>query len=240
MYNKAKSILKDSKYIEYTYSDKLAPPSAYPDRLSRWLLENAYKKPGKIVDFGCGRGDYLEAFKKLEFESYGLDISPSTERLSDFTVESMNFESDELPLEKESFDFVFSKSVIEHLRDPDCFLTGIYDCLKPGGKAVIMTPSWSHTYWGPFYIDHTHVSPYTLFSLKSALEMSGFKNVKVMYFYQLPFLWRFPWLKVFVKLFAKLPFPYSPYNDVPWAVSNRFNRLVRFSKEAMLLSIVEK
>lgn len=240
MYNETKSILKESKYIEYTYSNKIAPPGAYPDLLSNWLLKNVYKRTGKIIDFGCGRGDYLEAFKKLQFQSYGLDISPSIEDLSDYTVERMNFEKDELPFPKESFDFVFSKSVIEHLHEPHYFLKGIYDSLKSGGKAVVMTPSWAHTYWGPFYIDHTHVSPYTLFSLKSALEMEGFKNVKVIYFYQLPFLWRFPWLKIFIKLFAKLPLPYKPYHDVPWSISNRYNKLVRFSKEVMLLAIVEK
>jgi SAM-dependent methyltransferase len=163
-----------------------------------------------------------------------LDISPSIEDLSGYTVERMNFEKDELPFPKESFDFVFSKSVIEHLHEPHYFLKGIYDSLKSEGKAVVMTPSWAHTYWGPFYIDNT------LFSLKSALEMEGFKNVKVMYFYQLPFLWRFPWLKIFVKLFAKLPLPYSPYNDVPWLTSNQINKLIRFSKEVMLLAVVEK
>ena len=103
-----------------------------------------------------------------------------------------------------------------------------------------MTPSWSHTYWGPFYIDYTHVTPFTAYSLKSALEMAGFKKVTVKYFYQLPVLWKYPWLTLFVKLFAKLPIPYAPYNEVPWSVSNPFNKLVRFSKEAMLLAVAEK
>ena len=238
--SKIKSVLQDSKYLEHTYSNEIAPPSVYPNLLSMWLLQNAYGKTGKIVDFGCGRGDYLHAFRGLGFEPTGLDISPSIEHLSDYAVEKMNFEEDEFPFPKESFDFAFSKSVIEHLRDPHCYFKGIRDSLKTGGKAVIMTPSWSHTYWGPFYIDHTHISPYTLFSLKTALEIAGFKNVRVKYFYQLPFLWRFPWLKPLVKLFAKLPLPYSPYDEVPWATSNQFNKLIRFSKEAMLLAVVEK
>jgi SAM-dependent methyltransferase len=235
-----KSILKDPKYLEYTYSSKIAPPGPYPEKLSNWLFKNVFKRPGKIVDFGCGRGDYLGAFKLLNFEPCGLDISPGIEVLSDYEVRQMNFEKDDIPFPDASFDFAFSKSVIEHLHDPCCFLSGIYDSLKTGGKAVIMTPSWSHTYWGPFYIDNTHVSPYTSFSLKMALEMEGFKNIRVIYFYQLPFLWKFPWMRVFIKLFAKLPLPYAPYNEVPWSISNRFNKLIRFSKEVMLLAIAEK
>ena len=237
---KAKSILKDSKYLKHTYSEEIAPKGSYPDLLSKWLLDNVYNKVGKILDFGCGRGDYLDSFKLLSFESCGVDISPSIDDLSEHTIKRMDMECEELPFEAGEFDFVFSKSVIEHLNDPHFFLKGVHDALKPGGKAVIMTPSWSHTYWGPFYIDHTHVSPYTKFSLKTVLEMSGFKNVKVVYFYQLPFLWKHTWLVPFAQLFAKLPIPYSPYNDVPWKTSNWLNKLVRFSKEAMLLAVVEK
>jgi len=238
--NNTKSILKDAKYLEHTYSEKIAPKGDYPNLLSRWLLDNVFKNAGKILDFGCGRGDYLESFDLLSFEPYGVDISPSVDNISNHTIRRMDMENDELPFEEGEFDFVFSKSVIEHLNDPHFFLKGIHKALKSGGKAVIMTPSWSHTYWGPFYIDHTHVSPYTRFSLKTVLEMSGFKNVKVIYFYQLPFLWKFSWLQYFAKLFAKLPLPYSPYSDVPWSTSNWFNKLIRFSKEVMLLAVVEK
>lgn len=240
MDKKQKSILADEKYLEHTYSNKIAPPSEYPNYLGKWLLDNAYKDTGKIADFGCGRGDYLEVFKNLGFEPYGLDISPSVNNLKDYNVKQVDFINDEFPYVEEKFDFVFSKSVIEHLQDPSTYLSAIYQSLENGGKAVVMTPSWSHTYWGPFYIDYTHVTPFTAYSLKSALEMAGFQDVTVKYFYQLPILWKFPWLVPFVKLFAKLPIPYAPYNSVPWAVSNRFNKLVRFSKEAMLLAIVGK
>ena len=237
---KVRSVLKDSSYLKHTYSNKIAPIGSYPDMLSEWLLEKVYATTGRILDVGCGRGDFLYTFSRLGFEPCGLDISPNVEELFDYDVRQINFEEDELPFEKESFDFVFSKSVIEHIQDPHNFLKATHDSLKAGGKAAIMTPSWEYTYWGPFYVDNTHVSPYTSYSLKAALEMQGFKNVKVMYFYQLPFLWKFPWLKVFVKMIAKLPIPYSPYNDVPWKTSRWLNKLVRFSKEVMLLAVAEK
>ena len=129
---------------------------------------------------------------------------------------------------------------MEHLHKPSLYLSAIHHSLETGGKAVIMTPSWEHTYWGPFYIDHTHVTPFTAKSLESALEMAGFKKVTVRYFYQLPLLWQYPWLRIIAKLIAKLPIPYSPYNNVPWKVSNRLNKLIRFSKEVMLIATVEK
>ena len=180
MQNK-ETIVDKSKYLKYTYSEKIAPKTEYPNLLAVWVLNNVFHNAGTIVDFGCGRGDFLSAFQQLGFESYGLDASPNIKELKDFTVKQVNFENDAYPYFEQKFDFAFSKSVIEHLHKPDLYLSAIHDSLKESGKALILTPSWEYNYWGPFYIDHTHVTPFTAKSLKSALEMTGFKNVTVKY-----------------------------------------------------------
>jgi SAM-dependent methyltransferase len=117
-------------------------------------------------------------------------------------------------------------------------LSSAYNVLKPGGIAVIMTPSWPHTYWGPFYIDNTHVTPYTIPSLSDALQMVGFENIRTRYFYQLPFLWNHSWVIPLVRIFAALPLSYRPYQEAPWPDS--LNKLIRFSKEVMLLAVCQK
>ena len=91
MSEKQKSILNDEKYLKYTYSNRVAPPGDYPNQLAKWLLDNVYKKTGKIADFGCGRGDYLEVFKNLGFEPYGFDISPSINKLTKYKVKQVDF-----------------------------------------------------------------------------------------------------------------------------------------------------
>ena len=151
-----------------------------------------------------------------------------------------DLENDDLPFPEIKFDFVFSKSVIEHMRDPMKLLEYSYQQLKLGGTAVILTPSWEHNYKGAFYIDHTHVTPFTRMSLEDALKIAGYENVNVYYFYQLPILWKFPWLKIFSKLLSYLPIPYNPLNKVPWSVSNKINKHIRFSKEVMLLAVAKK
>jgi SAM-dependent methyltransferase len=232
------SIIKDKKYLEYTYSEVVAPKTNYPDKLSSWINENIFKKSGKLIDLGCGRGDYLDSFKKLGYDVCGLDTSPHVKELSKtYDVEYIDFE-DTIVLDTKKCDFVFSKSVIEHLKNPDNLFSTAYNMLNEGGKAVIMTPSWEYNYWGPFYIDHTHVTPFTKTSLKSALCMSGFKNVKVFYFYQLPLIWKYPFLKPLIKILQWLPLPYSPYNDI--SMPQKINKLIRFSKEVMLLAVCQK
>lgn len=113
------------------------------------------------------------------------------------------------------------------MRQPFHLMSKALEVLRPGGTAIIITPSWAHTHWGPFYIDHTHVTPFTASSLADAQTIAGFEGVKVSYFYQLPFLWRYPFLKPAVRALATLPLPYRPYQSAPWP--DNFNKLIRFS-----------
>jgi SAM-dependent methyltransferase len=227
------------EYLEITYDEKKLPRTQYPEKLSSHLLENHFKEAGSMLDVGCGRGDFLESFKKLGFGVSGVDISPNVAALEkNFDVRKCDFEKENLPYANNSFDYIFSKSVIEHLHQPEKLLDECFRVLKPGGKAVIMCPSWIHTYWGPFYIDHTHVTPFTLQSLRQALEMSGFCVISAEHFIQLPLVWKVPFLRLFCDLIAFLPIPFRPlYNT---KLPESFNKVIRFSNEKMLLACVEK
>ena len=66
-------------------------------------------------------------------------------------------------------------------------LRSSFDALKPGGKPVIMTPSWVHHASGPFNLDYTHVTPFAAPSLDDAMRFAGFEDVDVTHFRQLPF-----------------------------------------------------
>tara|TARA_R110002020_G_scaffold185624_1_gene383284 strand:- start:102 stop:827 length:726 start_codon:yes stop_codon:yes gene_type:complete len=240
--SKTSSALSSKDYLKVTYSEERAPYGEYPLLFGKHLVKKFYKTSGKILDLGCGRGDYLKVFRNLGLESYGTDISPEAPNFaSGIPVEVANLEIEGAhPYSDIEFDFVFSKSVIEHMRDPMKLLSYSHQRLKQGGTAVILTPSWEYNYKRAFYVDYTHVTPFTRTSLEDALKIAGYKDVEVYYFYQLPILWKFPWLRVISKLLSYLPIPYSPLDKVPWKVSNKLNKYVRFSKEVMLLAVARK
>ena len=236
----SKTALDNEEYLKVTYSETRAPRGSYPVELGNYIFSNFYKKAGKILDIGCGRGDSMEAFSTLGFKPYGIDVSPvALDYDHGFDVKVLDLEKEELSYEND-FDFVFSKSVVEHMHNPMALIQAAYKSLKDDGVAVIMTPSWEYNYKAAFYIDHTHVTPFTKPSLRDIMEMAGFKEVEVYYFYQLPYLWKFPYLKIFSKLVSLLPIPHAPLNDVPWKVSSRLNKFVRFSKEVMLMAVAKK
>lgn len=233
------SVMKDEAYLNLTYSEERAASGPYPTRLARWLSRSFLKPEGTLLDIGCGRGDYLSAFGDLGYQVSGTDISPAAPGFSpDHQVLCADLNHEPMPYPRNSFDVVFSKSVIEHTRTPDVVLKKAFQALRPGGTAVIMTPSWSHTYWGPFYCDHTHVTPFTALSLNDAMVLAGFENVDVQHFLQLPVVWRYPVLKPLIHLLRLLPIPFRPHVPAPWPKG--LNKFIRFSNEVMLLAVANK
>jgi len=234
------SVMERGEYLRVSYDPAKEPYTTYPARLSRYLCDSWFRGRGRILDIGCGRGEYLSAFQSLGYEVAGIDLSPAAPEFSpEHSIKVVNLELEPLPFPPGCFDHVFSKSVVEHLRNPDAFLARAFEALRPGGDAVIMTPSWRHTAWGPFYIDHTHVTPFTAPSLAQAMVLAGFEDVRVTHFRQLPAVWRMPVLNYFCQLIAALPIPFRPMDSfAPWP--DALNKVIRFSNEVMLLAYAVK
>ncbi len=230
-------------YLATSYSAENRPLSPYVKRMSRHLHETVYDgRPGSLLDIGCGRGDQMRAFAELGLQPSGMDIANSSIAMApDFDVRVANLETQSLPFDSNSFDFVYCKSVIEHMHQPDRLLDAALGALKPGGTACILTPSWFHTY-RIFFMEYTHVRPFTIEALETAMKMAGFVNVRVSYFYQLPFLWKQPAWMPLVKTLGALTgmagLPYRPVRSVPWPQG--LNTLIRFSHDVMLMGVGER
>lgn len=215
-----------SNYLKVVYNIKDRPYTDYPFQLCSYLFKKLTMKKGdKLLDVGCGRGDFSKGFKDLGLEVFGLDINrPQPEMLKGVKVRYVNIESDKFPFGDKSFDIVFSKSVIEHLRSPDNFIKEIHRVLKPGGVVIMLTPDWQ-SQMRIFFNDYTHVHPYTVTGLGDLLKIAGFKNVSSEIFYQLPVLWKYPWLKIFSRLLQI----FGPVKKI------HKNKFIRWSKELMIL-----
>ena len=96
-----------------------------------------------------------------------------------------------MPVADASFDVVFCKSFVEHLREPVNFAEDCYRVLKPGGKVIFLTPDWESNHL-IFFDDVTHVSPFSTVTMQQLLELTGFENVISYRFRQLPVTWRYP------------------------------------------------
>lgn len=183
------------------------------------------KKGASFLDVGCGRGEFTQMFQKAGLNVHALDKDKSdSEFLKDIDTQYLNFEKDTFPFPDNTFDVVFSKSVIEHLNDPEHFLKEQYRVLKTGGRIICIAPNWM-TQMKIFYDNHTHRQPYTKLGLHRALAMYGFKDVSSEIFYQVPIIWKYPWLVVVSRVLQL----FGPVTKV------HKNSFIRWSRELMIL-----
>jgi len=226
-------------YLKTYYSTEMRPVSDYPLLLASYLKENYIHNSQNLVDIACGRGDYLRAYSKLGIEVMGVDIDPDAQDLcSPHDVKILDISKQKIPVGDETIDCVFNKSIIEHLLEPESLLMETHRILKKNGIVITMCPSWVHMGWGPFYQDHTHVTPFTLPSLRDIHIKCGFEILEIKHFRQLPFLWKWPWFTLFSELIRKLPIPYSPQHQISYP--DPINKYIRFSNEVMLLCVAKK
>lgn len=117
--------------------------------------------PYRILDFGCGPGRDLAAFKKLGHIPVGLDgslqfVSMARES-SGCEVWHQDFLSLELP--SSEFDGVFANASLFHVPGADIarVLKQLYECLKPGGVLLSSNPrgknqeGWNGARYGVYH-----------------------------------------------------------------------------------------
>lgn len=207
-------------YVEVAYDKTEKPFGEYPLQLATYLMKlYGLQKGMRILDNGCGRGEFLYAFSSLGLEATGTD-------LSNYCAEAqvVDFNHDSLPFPDEYFDVVFSKSVIEHIANTEHYMKEMRRVLKPGGILILMVPDWETQYM-IFYQDPTHIHPWTVKSVDRILNMFEFKDVKSEKFVQLPSVWKSS-LADSISRIIRLAGPVKKVHK---------NKFIRFSRELMVL-----
>lgn len=213
-------------YLKVVYDEKSHPYTSYPEKLVAYLFQSFQMKPGmKFLEAGCGRGEFLLNFKKMGLDCHGVDLSQEAKiflEKSGVPVHVCNAEKEKLPFENDTFDIIYNKSFLEHLREPDHFLREAQRVLKPGGLILCLVPDWESNY-KIYFDDFTHRTPFTKVSMEDILKICDFEKISVFKFRQLPILWKYPFLNYFCALI-------SPF--VPVRTKSKF---FRWSRELMLV-----
>jgi len=142
-------------------------------------------KPGqKLLDVGCGNGDYLMLAASAGWKVKGVEPDlKALEVARSRGLEVMQGSIDEVAQTGELFDVITMSHVIEHVHDPVSFVKFAYKCLKPGGILYIDTPnieSFCAKRFGKSWRGIESPRHLVLFSglgLRSALKKFGFSNI---------------------------------------------------------------
>ena len=132
------------------------------------MLEGAKDLRGDLIDVGCGTKPYKSLFKVRTY--CGLDIDSNLTRQRG--VADVLYDGGRFPFPSSSFDSAICNQVLEHVFNPDEFLSEIHRVLRSNGKLLLTVPFVWDEHEQPY--DYGRYSSY---GLRAILERNRFKIV---------------------------------------------------------------
>jgi 2-polyprenyl-6-hydroxyphenyl methylase/3-demethylubiquinone-9 3-methyltransferase len=100
----------------------------------------------RLLDIGCGGGLLSEPMARLGADVVGADAAERNipvarvhAEQSGLTIDYRHTSAEALAAEGEQFDVVLNMEVVEHVSDPQAYLTACHDLLKSGGLMLCST-----------------------------------------------------------------------------------------------------
>jgi SAM-dependent methyltransferase len=158
---------------------RLKPEAA--ERMLRQTLR--WKERGRLVDFGCGDGAFLEKAAR-HFEVTGVEISPRLAEMARRRLRGVAIHVGPVvnaPLPEGAFDIATLFSVLEHDWRPLDALRTVARVLRPGGTTLIKVPNyacWNRRILGAAWSGYRlpdHCNYFTPRTLAAMLAKAGLK-----------------------------------------------------------------
>jgi len=147
-----------------------------------------FEKCSRVLDIGCGRGEFLEILKNHDIGGIGVDSDPDmvaychSRQLEVVHSDAITYLE---TLEDRTLDGIFIDQVVEHL-EPDYLIRLIALChqkIKFGYHIVVKTVNpLSFVSFVNFYIDMTHKRPVHPETLQYLLSAAGFRECEKKFF----------------------------------------------------------
>jgi 2-polyprenyl-3-methyl-5-hydroxy-6-metoxy-1,4-benzoquinol methylase len=160
---------------------KLATAGIYLSEIRRYHGPET----GRLLEIGCGRGDFLELAENAGWHVTGVEYSSAACEAARLRLKKGEVLCGELKaanLPGDQFDLCVISDVLEHIRSPLEFLREIHRLLKPGATLFVATPSidsWSARFlrqkWMEFKAEH--VAYFDRQTLQTALFKTGFREI---------------------------------------------------------------
>jgi len=137
--------------------------------------------PGRLLDVGCGFGEFAAFAQEQGWQAYGTELAPTRiEAARQLLGKDRVFDTDVdgIPDSAGPFDVITTFHVLEHVRNPLAFLKRLRDLLTPAGWLVVEVPNL-----GALRVrlrkkplaNQLHITHFEPPTLRAALEKSGLR-----------------------------------------------------------------
>ncbi len=113
------------------------------DQRIRAIERAGARRPGTLLDVGCGQGELLEAARARGWTVQGVEplaAAAEVARGRGFDVLTATLAESGLP--ERAYDVVSAFHVLEHVPDAPAFLAELARWVRPGGLVVVESPNW--------------------------------------------------------------------------------------------------
>lgn len=150
-------------------------------QFSKFIKKYSLKRK-RVIEIGCGRGEYLSIMKQCGADAYGLEYA--AESVAECVKSGLNvsrgfIERSNYSLKHAPFDAFFMLSFLEHLPDPNSALRGLNNNLADGAIGLIEVPNFDmilrKKLFSEFICDHLFY--FTRETLSAILELNGFEII---------------------------------------------------------------
>ncbi|MDX2248840.1 MAG: class I SAM-dependent methyltransferase [Bacteroidia bacterium] len=151
-------------------------------RGKRNLIQNlSGKKNGRILDIGCGTGEFLGKMKNSGWETLGLEPDEGARNLASQNHGLTVFPSAQLfALENGTYDVITLWHVLEHVHELKPYIQKIHALLKTDGLLIIAVPNYQSfdaekygNFWAAYDVPR-HLYHFSPGSMKQLLKTQQF------------------------------------------------------------------
>lgn len=181
---------KSEEYYSHQENKKGFIPRLY-ENVKKVNLKHKYKlatnglTTGKLLDIGCGVGDFLHTAEAHGWQCTGVEPSEEAKAIARQRTQAKLMSSeDQEQLPDESFDVITMWHVLEHVDDLRWQIAQLQRLIKQNGRIVIALPNYK-SYDGQFYKEHwaaydvpRHLSHFNRTTLAKILKTNDLKLVK--------------------------------------------------------------
>jgi 2-polyprenyl-3-methyl-5-hydroxy-6-metoxy-1,4-benzoquinol methylase len=129
-------------YYQVPPSHQPGEPPAFINRRNRGKLrflqelERRRTGPQKLLDVGCGNGDFARFMLRRGWQLEAVEISEHAARITEFPVYNQEFQ--DIPVNAPTYDAITLWAVLEHVHDPMAYFRKAAQVLKPDGRLVFL------------------------------------------------------------------------------------------------------
>jgi SAM-dependent methyltransferase len=189
------------EFYEAVWNDLPADPQPWAWTRRRAILLRELRPGDRLLDLGCGAGRFVAAAREAGADVVGVEIAEAAldraRRVAAGAELRLVAPDGTLPLAHGEVDLVWCSEVLEHVPDTVGFLTEVRRVLRRGGRLLLTVPDHGRvkrtliavvrheSHYDPL---GQHLRFYTRRSLTSALQATGFGDVRLTSMGGLPLL----------------------------------------------------